>query len=118
MTLLCAVHELGHSFLTNQHYLFEGIADPVVDPNDSPGNGWQAPPEEEVCRKHGDEREVLLAAEAHDGERCLDTPSHILVLRTLHPAYLVCMLCQGAQQLVMLAAALCHAASHSCGHLR
>ena len=101
-----------------QQYLFESVADPVVHPDDLAGDEGQALSEEEVCRKNADEREVLLATQAHDCERSLDTPSEILVLRTLHPTNLTCMLCQGTEQLVLFAAALCHVALHSCGHLR
>ena len=107
-----------HPITHKQHYHFEGIADPVIHPDDLAGDEGQALSEEEVCRKDTDERKVLLAAQAHDCERSLDTPSQILVLRTLHPTNLMCMLCQGTHQLVLFAAALGHVAPHSCGHLR
>ena len=98
-------------------HLLEDVADPMIDPDHLPGNGRQALPEEEVRGKHADEREVLLAAEAHDGEGCLHAASQILVLWVLHPGCLLSMLGQGAQQPVLIAAAFCHVALHSCGHL-
>ena len=85
----------GTSALHNTHkqrYLFEGIADPVVHPDDLAGDEGQALSEEEVSRKYADERKVLLATQAHDCERSLNTPSEILILRILHPTDLMCML--------------------------
>ena len=99
-------------------YLLKRIADPVIDPDDLAGNGWQALPEEEVRRKNADEREVLLTTEAHDSEGSLNTSSEILVLRALHPGNLMCMLCQRIKQLVLFAASLCNVALHSHGHCR
>lgn len=106
----------SHDFKSN--YLFEGVADSVIDPDDIMGNGWEALPEEEVCRKDADEREVLLTTQAHDCERSLDALSEVLVLRVLHASNLLGMLSQGPHQLVLIPTALCHVGLHSCGHFR
>lgn len=60
--------------------LLEDGTDSMVKPYDSASNQRWPLPEEQVCSKHADEREVLLTAEPHDGQRCLHTHGQVLVL--------------------------------------
>jgi len=86
-------------------YLFEDVADSVVQPDDPAGEQRWPLPEEEVRRKHADEREVLLAAEAHDGQGGFHASGQVLVLYTLHPGNLLCVLQQVVFQLLLICTA-------------
>ncbi len=82
-------------------HLLEDGADSVVQPYD-PASHWRwALPEEEVRRKHADERKVLLAAEAHDGQGCFHAQGEVLVLTALHAGDLLRVFVQIAQQLLL-----------------
>ena len=73
----------------------------MVQPYD-PASHWRgALPEEEVRRKHADEREVLLAAEAHDGQGCFHAQGEVLVLIALHAGDLLRVFRQITQQLAL-----------------
>ena len=73
----------------------------MVQPYD-PASHWRgALPEEEVCRKHADEREVLLAAEAHDGQGGLHAQGDVLILAALHAGDLLGVFGQVGQQLAL-----------------
>ncbi len=73
----------------------------MVQPYDPASHRRGALPEEEVRRKHADEREVLLAAEAHDGQGCLYTQGEVLILTALHARDLLRVFGQVAQQLAL-----------------
>ncbi len=80
-------------------HLLEDGADSVVQPYDPASHWRRALPEEEVRRKHADEREVLLAAEAHDGQGGFHAQREVLVLTALHAGDLLRVFGQVAQQL-------------------
>ena len=82
--------------------LLEDIADSVVQPDDAPCQRRRPLSVEEVRRKHADKREVLLAAESHNGQGCFHTHGEVLVVWTLHAGDLLCMLEQVARQLVLV----------------
>ena len=73
----------------------------MVQPYDPASHRRGALPEEEVRRKHADEREVLLAAEAHDGQGCLHAQGEVLVLAALHAGDLLGVFGQVGQQLAL-----------------
>lgn len=73
-----------HTGQTRDCHLLEYGADSMIQVDDLTSKQWWPLPEEEVRGKHADESEVLLAAETHDGQGCLDTHGQILILGTLH----------------------------------
>ena len=81
--------------------LLEDGTDSVVEPYHPASNQRWPLPEEQVCSKDTDEREVLLTAEPHDGQRCFHTHGQVLVLQALHSCYFLGVLVEIAQQLVL-----------------
>jgi len=89
----------------------------VVEPYNPASHRRGALPEEEVRRKHADEREVLLAAEAHDGQGCLYTQGEVLVLTALHAGDLLGVFGQVVQQLLLSLTASGDVLLQVCGQL-
>ena len=65
-------------------HLLEHCADSVIHPDDLAGPQGRVLPEQKVGCKDADEREVLLTAQPHDGQGCLNTHGELLVDGFLH----------------------------------
>lgn len=64
--------------------LLKQSADSVIDPDDVTSPHGRMLPEQEVGCKDAHEGEVLLAAQPHDGQSCLNTHCQIPIGGALH----------------------------------